>query len=76
MKQSFLVRNWKKIVSAGLSFAMAASMCSTTPAFAAPPENGEPKSGTETVPVRDKTPVPSKAGSISMSQLEGDVVIK
>ncbi len=75
MKQSFLVRNWKKIVSAGLSFAMAASLCSTAPVFAAPSENGESKSGTEIVPVKDKTPVTNKAGSISMSQLENNETI-
>ena len=70
MKQSFLLRNWKRIVSAGLSFAVAASLCSTAPVFAAPSENKESKSGTEIVPVKDKTPVTNKAGSISMSQLE------
>ncbi len=72
MKHSFVTRKWKQIVSAGLSLAMTASLFSAVPVSASPLEEGKSEKTTDIVPVKDKTPVTDKAGSISMSQLENN----
>ena len=77
MKQSVTPRKWKRILSAGLSFALAAAMLPPpTSILASAAETAETEGSLEKMPVKDKTPVPDKAGSISMSQLEDNITQK
>ncbi len=74
----FATRTWKRFASIGLSLVMTASLLPAMPASAAIKNTAAQKqmtgrASTDLVPVIDKTPIPDKAGSISMDQLENNV---
>ncbi len=75
MKNASISRKWKRMVSSGLSLAMAASLFSAVPISAAPSKEGDPGRTAEVVSVIEKTPVTDKAGSIPMSQLEDNETV-